>query len=330
MQVATEITTFTCICCPLGCRLEVSFGEDGAGGGGGQHRALRGAAYAVRESHGARAHGDGGSPRWRAGSNPSSVKTAVPRAEGARGRRAAPPCADLRALPPVAAGDVLLADVVRHRRGRGGHQERQVGTPGSPARGGECAGFLPLGYPAAAPSGTALLGDGALGARPCPLTFRLEQVQQLLTRMHVELLVDVLHVREPPCSSKAAAPLADVGLRTALRQVSEYLFSRADRPFAAAGAGGRSPRTRFPPVRTRRPPPASAPCRRGRAARRGTRTGRSVPARRRTRSDFPKRRAGKRPLLPGCLPGTPRKLERSLACADADGDRDEPALGRTR
>ena len=29
MQVATEITTFTCICCPLGCRLEVSFGEDG-------------------------------------------------------------------------------------------------------------------------------------------------------------------------------------------------------------------------------------------------------------------------------------------------------------
>ena len=49
MQVATEITTFTCICCPLGCRLEVSFGEDGQVEVEG-NTCARGAAYAVEEA----------------------------------------------------------------------------------------------------------------------------------------------------------------------------------------------------------------------------------------------------------------------------------------
>ena len=44
MQLATEITTFTCICCPLGCQLEAAFDErGGVAEVSGQHvRARRG------------------------------------------------------------------------------------------------------------------------------------------------------------------------------------------------------------------------------------------------------------------------------------------------
>ena len=50
MQLATEITTFTCICCPLGCQLEVSFDEQGSVAEVSGNTCGRGAAYAEREA----------------------------------------------------------------------------------------------------------------------------------------------------------------------------------------------------------------------------------------------------------------------------------------
>lgn len=49
MQKATEIKSFTCICCPLGCNLEVSFPEGKELEVEGYHCA-RGAAYAKEEA----------------------------------------------------------------------------------------------------------------------------------------------------------------------------------------------------------------------------------------------------------------------------------------
>ena len=108
MQVATEITTFTCICCPLGCRLEVSFDEAGEAEVEG-HSCARGASYAVLEATAPRAHGDGACPgggAFGAGEREDRrprAKECVPEVLDALRR--------LRVAPPVHAGDVLLANV---------------------------------------------------------------------------------------------------------------------------------------------------------------------------------------------------------------------------
>ena len=49
MQLATEITTFTCICCPLGCQLEAAFDERGGVAEVSGNTCGRGAEYAKRE-----------------------------------------------------------------------------------------------------------------------------------------------------------------------------------------------------------------------------------------------------------------------------------------
>lgn len=131
MQVATEITTFTCICCPLGCRLEVSFGEDGQVEVEG-NTCARGAAYAVEEAT-APSRMVTGLAQVEGRLEPVSVKTASP-VPKERMADVLAALRDLRALPPVGGGRRAAGRRLRHRRGRGGHQERQVGTPGSRAR----------------------------------------------------------------------------------------------------------------------------------------------------------------------------------------------------
>lgn len=109
MQQAVEIATFTCIRCPLGCLLEVSF--DGSGGVADVegHTCARGRDYAVSEAT---------APERMvtavlsvAGSlEPLSVKTAapVPKALVADVLAA---CSSVRLSAPVAAGQVVIADV---------------------------------------------------------------------------------------------------------------------------------------------------------------------------------------------------------------------------
>ena len=50
MQFATEVKTYTCICCPLGCPLEVSFDQDGSVVDVAGHTCSRGYDYAVGEA----------------------------------------------------------------------------------------------------------------------------------------------------------------------------------------------------------------------------------------------------------------------------------------
>ena len=50
MQFATDVSTFTCICCPLGCSIEVSFDESGAVAEVSGHTCKRGADYAAQEA----------------------------------------------------------------------------------------------------------------------------------------------------------------------------------------------------------------------------------------------------------------------------------------
>lgn len=50
MQFATDVSTFTCICCPLGCSIEVSFDEEGAVAEVSGHTCKRGADYAAQEA----------------------------------------------------------------------------------------------------------------------------------------------------------------------------------------------------------------------------------------------------------------------------------------
>lgn len=50
MQLATDITLFTCICCPLGCQIEVSLDEDGTVSEVTGYTCKRGAEYAAQEA----------------------------------------------------------------------------------------------------------------------------------------------------------------------------------------------------------------------------------------------------------------------------------------
>ena len=108
MQIATEIETFTCICCPLGCNLEVSFLDDGSIEVEG-NTCKRGAAYALEEatcpkrmvSALARVSGS---------LEPLSVKTAAPVPKD----KVLEVLSCLRALhvnAPIHTGDVVLQNV---------------------------------------------------------------------------------------------------------------------------------------------------------------------------------------------------------------------------
>ncbi len=109
MQVATEITTFTCICCPLGCQLEVSFNADGEIDEITGNTCKRGAEYAAREATAPERMVTAVLPA--AGClEPVSVKTASPVPKKLVADVLAA-CMALQLEAPIAAGDVLIADV---------------------------------------------------------------------------------------------------------------------------------------------------------------------------------------------------------------------------
>ena len=109
MQLATDVASFTCICCPLGCEVEVAFDERGRVADVAGHTCSRGAEYAAKEA-----------------TDPERMVTVVIPAEGclepvsAKTERPVPKdrvpdvletARALRLQAPVAAGDVLVGDV---------------------------------------------------------------------------------------------------------------------------------------------------------------------------------------------------------------------------
>lgn len=109
MLLATEVRTFTCICCPLGCPVEVSFDEAGDVSDIEGYTCVRGRDYALREST---------APERMVtavlaveGSlEPLSVKTESPVPKERVGEVLSA-CMAVRLVTPVTAGDVVIADV---------------------------------------------------------------------------------------------------------------------------------------------------------------------------------------------------------------------------
>lgn len=109
MQFATDIAAFTCICCPLGCRVEVTLDENGQVADVSGYTCKRGAEYAAQEAV---------APERMVTAvlcvsgclEPVSVKTQRPVPKAAmRDVLAAIAALDLSA--PVEAGEVLIEDV---------------------------------------------------------------------------------------------------------------------------------------------------------------------------------------------------------------------------
>ncbi|MEG1517710.1 MAG: DUF1667 domain-containing protein [Raoultibacter sp.] len=109
MLFATEVKTYTCICCPLGCQLEVSLDADGAVSDVSGNTCRRGLEYAVEEAI---------APvrmvcaiAYVAGAlEPLSVKTANPVPKNLIADVLAA-IADLTLSVPVCAGDVVIDNV---------------------------------------------------------------------------------------------------------------------------------------------------------------------------------------------------------------------------
>ena len=109
MQFATDITAYTCICCPLGCRIEVALDENGQVSEVSGYTCKRGADYAAQEAV---------APERMVTAvlcvsgclEPVSVKTQRPVPKAAM-KDVLAAVAALRLDAPVAAGDVLIEDV---------------------------------------------------------------------------------------------------------------------------------------------------------------------------------------------------------------------------
>ena len=109
MQFATDIAAYTCICCPLGCRIEVALDENGQVSEVSGYTCKRGADYAAQEAV---------APERMVTAvlcvsgclEPVSVKTQRPVPKAAM-KEALAAVAALRLDAPVAAGDVLIEDV---------------------------------------------------------------------------------------------------------------------------------------------------------------------------------------------------------------------------
>ena len=106
MQFATDIAAYTCICCPLGCRVEVALDENGQVSEVSGYTCKRGADYAAQEAV---------APERMVTAvlcvsgclEPVSVKTQRPVPKAAM-KDVLAAVAALRLDAPVAAGDVLL------------------------------------------------------------------------------------------------------------------------------------------------------------------------------------------------------------------------------
>ena len=109
MQFATDIAAYTCICCPLGCRIEVALDENGQVSEVSGYTCKRGADYAAQEAV---------APERMVTAvlcvsgclEPGSVKTQRPVPKAAM-KDVLAAVAALRLDAPVAAGDVLIEDV---------------------------------------------------------------------------------------------------------------------------------------------------------------------------------------------------------------------------
>ena len=109
MQFATDIAAYTCICCPLGCRIEVALDEHGQVSEVSGYTCKRGADYAAQEAV---------APERMVTAvlcvsgclEPVSVKTQRPVPKAAM-KDVLAAVAALRLDAPVAAGDVLIEDV---------------------------------------------------------------------------------------------------------------------------------------------------------------------------------------------------------------------------
>ena len=109
MQFATDIAAYTCICCPLGCRIEVALDENGQVSEVSGYTCKRGADYAAQE---AVAHERMVTSVLCVSGclEPVSVKTQRPVPKAAM-KDVLAAVAALRLDAPVAAGDVLIEDV---------------------------------------------------------------------------------------------------------------------------------------------------------------------------------------------------------------------------
>ena len=109
MQFATDIAAYTCICGPLGCRIEVALDENGQVSEVSGYTCKRGADYAAQEAV---------APERMVTAvlcvsgclEPVSVKTQRPVPKAAM-KDVLAAVAALRLDAPVAAGDVLIEDV---------------------------------------------------------------------------------------------------------------------------------------------------------------------------------------------------------------------------
>ena len=109
MQFATDIAAYTCICCPLGCRIEVALDENGQVSEVSGYTCKRGADYAAQEAV---------APERMVTAvlcvsgclEPVSVKTQRPVPKAAM-KDVLAAVAALRLDAPVAAGDVRIEDV---------------------------------------------------------------------------------------------------------------------------------------------------------------------------------------------------------------------------
>ena len=109
MQFATDIAAYTCICCPLGGRVEVALDENGQVSEVSGYTCKRGADYAAQEAV---------APERMVTAvlcvsgclEPVSVKTQRPVPKAAM-KDVLAAVAALRLDAPVAAGDVLIEDV---------------------------------------------------------------------------------------------------------------------------------------------------------------------------------------------------------------------------
>ena len=109
MQFATDIAAYSCICCPLGCRIEVALDENGQVSEVSGYTCKRGADYAAQEAV---------APERMVTAvlcvsgclEPVSVKTQRPVPKAAM-KDVLAAVAALRLDAPVAAGDVLIEDV---------------------------------------------------------------------------------------------------------------------------------------------------------------------------------------------------------------------------
>ena len=109
MQFATDIAAYTCICCPLGCRIEVALDENGQVSEVSGYTCKRGADYAAQEAVAPERMVTAG--LCVSGClEPVSVKTQRPVPKAAM-KDVLAAVAALRLDAPVAAGDVLIEDV---------------------------------------------------------------------------------------------------------------------------------------------------------------------------------------------------------------------------